>query len=172
VDNPAGIITTVAGSQIYGFFGDGGPATDAALYYPTALALDDSGNLFISDQDGSCVRKVDTGGIITAVAGNGTSGLGDGGPATDAAFNNSFGIALDATGNLFIAESSEHRIRMVDAVTGIITTVTGNGSSGCNAEAGPATQVDLYLPYGVTVSPQGHLFIADSGNNRILHLIP
>ena len=163
----SGQLTVVAGIGIFGFSGDGGPATSASLASPVSVALDGAGNLFIADFSNSRIRKVDTSGIITTVAGNGISGFsGDGGPATSASLTNPTGVALDGTGNLFIADEGNFRIRKVDT-SGIITTVAGNGSSGFSGDGGPATSASLTNPFGVALDGTGNLFFADAGNNRI-----
>ncbi|MEE8062232.1 MAG: HYR domain-containing protein, partial [Gemmatimonadales bacterium] len=132
----SGIITTVAGNGTVGFSGDGGPATTAALAFPSGVAVDAAGNLFIADQINQRIRKVDTSGIITTVAGNGTLGFsGDGGPATTAALANPLGVAVDAAGNLFIADSSNQRIRQV-------------AGAGAGGDTTPPT---LTLPGDITV---------------------
>ena len=115
MDAATGIITTVAGNGTYGFSGDGGPATSAALWNPTGVAADGSGNLFIADHDNQAVRRLDAAtGIITTVAGTGTPGFtGDGGDATSASLSLPSGVAVDGSGNLFIADSSNSRVRLV-----------------------------------------------------------
>ncbi len=162
-----------------GFAGDGGPAASAELSMPKGVAVDRSGNLFISDNGNRRVRRVDAAtGIITTVVGNSpcphASGAceggfsGDGGPATKAELNDVFGgIALDADGNLFIADSGNQRVRRVDKATGVITTVAGNGTRGFSGDAGPATSAELNVPSAVSVDTSGNLFIADSGNRRV-----
>jgi len=163
----SGIITTVAGNGTRGYGGDGGPATNASLRYPEGVALDANGNLYIADTRNERIRKVDTWGIITTVAGNGTRGCsGDGGPATNASLRWPWGVALDANGNLYIADMDNHRIRKVDT-SGIITTVAGNGTYGYSGDGGPATNTSLWGPYGVAVDASGNLYIADQGNYRI-----
>ena len=165
-----GIITTVAGNGSPGYSGDGGPATSASLAYVEAVDVDGSGNLFIADTDNNRIRKVDTNGIITTVAGKGPavygSYSGDGGPATNASLNAPYGVAVDATGNLFIADMDNNRIRKVDT-NGIITTVAGNGSLDYSGDGGLATNACLDAPYGVAVDAFGNLFFADSSNDRI-----
>jgi sugar lactone lactonase YvrE len=162
-----GIITTVAGNGSSGYSGDGGAATNASLNNPSDVAVDDSGNLFIADLANNRIRKVDTQGIITTVAGNGSSGYaGDGGPATNASLTGSVAVALDASDNLFIGDSGNNRIRKVDA-QGIITTVAGNGSSGYSGDGGAATNASLNKPADIAVDASGNLFITDFNNNRI-----
>jgi sugar lactone lactonase YvrE len=173
-----GVITTVAGSQQFGYSGDGGPATAAALALPSAVATDSAGNLYIADTDNNVIRKVNANtGIITTVAGNGfdagTFGsggyTGDGGPAINAELSSPFGVALDSVGNLYISDTSNRVIRMVTATSGIISTVAGNGS-GCNSlggDGGPATSAGFCFPEGVTVDAAGDLYIADAGASRV-----
>ena len=161
-----GIITTVAGNGSAGHSGDGGPATDASLFYPCGLALDASGNLLIADENNNRIRKIDTYGIITTVAGNGTNGYsGDGNQATNASLYNPCGLAFDASGNLFIADFNNSRIRKVDT-NGVITTVAGKGSSSYSGDGGPATNAGL-SPVSMLFDIYGNLFIADYANNRI-----
>ena len=120
-----GIITTIAGNRTEGYSGDGGPATDAQMKFPYNVAVDVTGNLYIADLHDNRIRKVDTNGIITTVAGNGMGGYsGDGGPATDAMINSPNDVEVDAAGNLYIADTENRRIRKVDS-SGIITTVVG-----------------------------------------------
>src|ERR1039458_2749610 len=140
----------------------------ADLYLPKAVAVDASGNLFIADSGYYRIRKVSVSGIITTVAGNGVEGFsGDGGPATSASFSTLAGVAVDASGNLFIADTGNSRIRKVSA-SGIITTVAGNGTGfSFSGDGGPATSAALYDPDGVAVDTSGNLFIADTGNGRI-----
>jgi sugar lactone lactonase YvrE len=164
-----GIITTVAGSGTAGYSGDNGAATSAQLYAPFSVALDGAGNLYISDNGNSVVRKVTAAtGVITTFAGNGTSGSsGDNGPATSAALEYPRGIALDGTGNLYIADSISQRIRKVAAGTGIITTVAGNGTAGYSGDGGPATSASLRSPVGIATDSAGNLYLADEFNNVI-----
>jgi sugar lactone lactonase YvrE len=169
VDAVTGIISTVAGTGIPGFGGDGGLATGASLNSPTDAVVDSSGNLFIADQGNQRIRRVDAvTGTITTVAGTGVQGFtGDGGPATDASLSNPTGVAVDGTGNVFVADTGNQRIRLVDAVTGIITTRSGTGVQGFSGEGGLATGARLNNPIGVAVDSAGNLFIADFGNQRI-----
>src|SRR5947207_1315180 len=167
IDTTTGVETVVAGNGASGFAGDGGPATAAELNYPTGVALDAAGDLFIADQDSSVVRKVDgTTGAISTVAG--MAGMfdftGDGGPATVAELNHPAGVALDGVGNLFIADSGNCVVRKV-ATTGTISTVAGTGGF-CDfaGDGGPATAAELSSPTGVAVDGAGNVFIADSAN--------
>jgi uncharacterized repeat protein (TIGR01451 family) len=169
VDAETKTITTVAGNGISGDSGDGGPATSAELFSPEAVAVDVAGNLYIADAGNNLVRKVDAGtGAITTVAGNGIGGYsGDGAPATTAELNSPSGVTVDLSGNFFIADSGNNRIRQVAASDGSITTIAGNGTGGFSGDGGPATSAELNSPNAVTVDLSGNLFIADSGNNRI-----
>lgn len=168
----SGIVTTVAGNGSLAFGGDGGPATAASLWYPSAIALDSAGNLFIAEVNNDRVRRVDAQtGIITTVAGNGVNGFaGDGGPATSASLYYPYGVAVDSQGNLFIADLNNERVRRVDAATGTITTVAGNGTAGFSGDGGSATSAMLNMPAGLALDSAGNLFIADQGNGSIRRL--
>src|SRR5664280_996461 len=164
-----GIITTVAGNGNIGYSGDGGAATNASLYYPFGMACDAFGNLYFADANNYRIRRVDTNGIITNVAGNGSGivsngQVGDGGAATNAILLSPDGVAFDASGNLYVADLD--RIRKVDS-NGIITTVAGNGNSGYSGDGNEATNASLYFPEGVACDASGNLYIADEINNRI-----
>ena len=165
----AGIITTVAGTGEEGFPSDGETATAAALHWPTEVAVDGAGNLFIADEAIHRIRKVDGATkIITTVAGTGVPKFsGDGGAATAAALANPSGVAVDGAGNLFIADLDNYRIRKVDGATKIITTVAGTGQRGSFGDGGAATAAALNWPYGVAVDGAGNLFIVDARNHRI-----
>ena len=164
---PNGLITTVAGENGYGYSGDGGAAANAQLYYPYGAAFDANGNLYIADMDNGRIREVTTSGIITTVAGNGNETFaGDGGAATSAGLHYPAGVALDAAGNLYIADQSNNRIRQV-ATNGIITTVAGNGGSSYSGDRGPATNATLSGPTSVAVDTLGNLYIADKSNDRV-----
>jgi len=173
----AGDINTFAGNQVTGanYTGDGGPATHALLNDPVAVLLDASGNLYISDSGNNAIRKVTPGksGIITTVAGMGpfSSGYsGDGGPAIQAELSGPKGIAIDASGYLYIADTVNCVIRVVEP-NGTITTIAGKGTQGYSGDGGPATSAQLNFPSGVAVSA-GQVYIADNGNNLIRMLTP
>jgi uncharacterized repeat protein (TIGR03803 family) len=162
-----GVITTVAGDGTNGYSGDGGAATNAGLSKPCGVAVDGWGNLFIADTYNFRVREVGTNGIITTVAGSGTNGyFGDDGPATNANLDYPRSVAVDAFGNLFIADSGNNCIREVDT-NGFITTLAGNGMSGYFGDGGPASDAELNNPTAVSVDAAGNVFVTDSGNNRI-----
>jgi sugar lactone lactonase YvrE len=202
--DPAGIISTFAGNGTIGYSGDGGPATSAQLTLPAALTTDRYGNVYITDFN--TIRKVNTSGIISTIAGTGVTGFsGDGGPATAAQISFPGGIATDTAGNIYIADSDNHRVRKIDA-SGIITTIAtcsangialdkkGNiyagisgahciakidtlntftviagiqGSEGFSGDGGKATDAKLRYPVGVAVDDAGNIFIADGNNQRI-----
>ncbi len=161
-------ITTVAGNGDRGFSGDGGPATLASLDFPENVAIGPDGNLFITVQNPPRVRRVDiSNGIITTVAGGGMTQPGDGDPATSALLRDANGLALDADGNLYFADAFGARIRRVDVVTGIITTVAGNGIKGFTGDGGSATLASLSSPVDVALDSSGNLFIADNSASRV-----
>jgi sugar lactone lactonase YvrE len=210
----SGVITTVAGDGIAGWFFESGPALNASLDRPSGVALDKNGNLYIvefletgvsrihhvdtagiispvpipevlngavaisvdssgqlyiAEQDGHRIRKVDpTSGAITTIAGTGTAGFsGDGGPATAAQLDHPVHLAFDAGGNLYFADSGNNRIRKIAAGSGTITTVAGNGAPGFAGDGGPATSAQLNQPKGVDVDSAGDILIADTLNQRI-----
>jgi trimeric autotransporter adhesin len=164
-----GILSTVAGTGSYGYSGDGGLATSADLKYPYGVAIDASGNIYIADTYNHRIRMVTKStGIISTVAGTGPDWYsGDGGLATSAALYNPQGVAIDASGNIYIADTNHDRIRMVTKSTGIISTVAGTGSNGYTREGGLATSAALNLPRGVAIDASGNIYIADTNNNRI-----
>ena len=169
VDAPTETIRTIAGNGTPGFFGDSGAAIQATLDFPVGVAADAAGNLYIADLVNNRIRKVDAASqAITTIAGNGGSGFsGDNGPATQARLRSPSGVAVDAAGNIYIADTTNNRIRKVDAASQIITTVAGNGTAGFSGDNGPATQATLRNPNGVAVDGAGNLYIADFNNHRI-----
>ena len=162
-----GVIATIAGTGTPGSPGDGALATKARLSDPECVAVDPQGRIYITDQFSQRVRMIDTHGVITTVAGTGEAGsAGDGGPATEAMLNDPFGLAIDASGNLYVSDSSGARVRMIDR-HGVIATVAGTGEVGYAGDGGPATQAMLDQPYGLAVDVNGNLYIADAGNGAI-----
>jgi RHS repeat-associated protein len=169
VTKSTGIITTVAGNGTAGYTGDGGAAKSAEIRYPSGIALDKSGNIYIADCGNNRIRKVTAStGIISTVAGNGTGGYsGDGGAATSAELAAPGGVVVDSSGNIYIADSNNQRIREVVVSTGLISTSAGNGSVGYAGDGGSATSAKLNGPNGVAIGTSGIVYVADSGNNRI-----
>ncbi len=168
-----GDIMTVAGNTKAGYSGDGELATSAKLNEPHGLTIDASGDLFIADSDNDVIREVvkATGDIMT-VAGNHTFGYnGDNIPATDAELAYPFDVTLDSAGDMFIADTSNNRIREVVKATGNIITVAGNGTEGYGGDNAPATDAELDLPFDVTLDSVGDLFIVDTYNNRIREVV-
>jgi sugar lactone lactonase YvrE len=164
-----GIITTVAGIGTPGNSGDNGVATKAALNSPNGVAVDSSGNIYIADTGNNVIREVSaSSGVIERVAGKGTSGYsGDEGYATSATLNSPNGVALDSSGDIYIADTNNDVIRKVTASNDIITTVAGSGSAGYSGDKGAATSAKLTIPDSVAVDSSGNIYIADTGNNVI-----
>jgi sugar lactone lactonase YvrE len=172
IDKNTSLISTVVGSGTSGYTGDGGLAISAQIQYPEGVAIDSSGNLFIADHSNSCIRKVDTAGIITTIAGNGGppavfSFSGDGGPAASALLNYPDDVVLDILGNIYFTDEINNRVRKIN-IGGTITTIAGSsltpGSSGDN---GPATSALLYEPFGLSLDGLGNILLCDCGGNRI-----
>lgn len=162
-----GTITRLAGTGVKGYGGEGTNAVDAWMNLPTAIVVDSAGVVYVSDTLNNRVRKITTDGKISGVAGTGQPNAnGDGGPATEAALQGPEGLAFDSAGNLYIADTFNHRIRKV-APDGIITTVVGTGTPGFSGDGGPATQAQLNYPRSVYMDASGTLYIADTLNNRI-----
>ena len=178
-----GTFTTIAGLRTPGFAGDGGPATEAELFRPAGLALAPDGSIYVADSRNHRIRKIDSEGIITTVAGTGSPGFsGDGGPATGAKLFGVNSLTLDAEGNLYFNDSQEselvpdpqldpsgnfgNRVRRIDT-SGIITTVAGTGEPGFDGDGGHATDAELSRPQGVALDADGNLYIADQDNHRV-----
>jgi DNA-binding CsgD family transcriptional regulator/sugar lactone lactonase YvrE len=177
-------VYTIAGTGVDGFTGEEGPALTAALQIAspgagelTGMAVDTKGDVFVSDTGNDRVREITAEGRLVTVAGAGApaghsfrtpppADLGDGRAAIDAVLSQPRGLAIDATGNLLIADTADNRVRRVDA-NGMITTIVGDGTMGWGGDGGPAEKASLSLPQGLAVDPQGDLFIADTGNERI-----
>jgi len=169
VDISSGNISTIAGTGTGGFSGDGGPATAATVFNPLGGAADASGNIYIADTGNLRLRKV-SGGVITTIAGNGGFKLQDGAAAT-ANFNAPQGLAADASGNVYVADTGNHRVRKI-LTSGVVTTIAGNGAAGFSGDGGSALSASLNTPQGVAVDVQGNVYIADSKNNRLRKVTP
>ncbi len=164
----SGIITTVAGTGVAGYGGDGGPAVNARLNANQRIAFDPLGNLLIADRLNNRIRRVDLNGMIRTIAGTGVAGYnGDGIPATSARLYYPRGVVVDDEGNVFIADSGNNRVRVVYPSSGLIATIAGTGSPGFSGDAGAAASARLTDPRGVNIRDDGDLVIADTGNNRI-----
>jgi sugar lactone lactonase YvrE len=180
--SPAGQATVVAGNGQSGFSGDGGSATSASIGFTDGIAVDSSGNLFLSDITNHRVRKVTSAGTITTIAGTGTNGFsGDGGPATQAQLSQPMGLAVDPTGNLYMADYQDHAIRKV-STSGMITTLAGGPSGGgtifggtfggFGGDGGPASAASLRGPVSVAYNSSGSLYFSDAGNYRVREITP
>jgi len=168
---PGGTITTLAGTGVEGYSGDGGPATSAELNGPYRVTVDTAGNVYIPDSGNGRVRKVSPNGTITTVVGNGNIGYrGDGGPATDATLNYPEAVAFDSHGNYYVADEGANVVRFVNT-SGMISTAAGTGVPNYSGDGGPATSATLDGPVGVQVNAAGDLYISDQGNNVIREVI-
>lgn len=165
--NNNGIITTIAGNGTLGYSGDGGAAISAELGSPIAVAVDALGNIYIADYSESTIRKVNTSGIISTIAGNGTWGYsGDGGQATSAEISDPTGIAVDGSKNVYIADYANNRIRKI-GINGVINTVVGNGVIGFSGDGNAATSAEISGGGSLTVDALGNIYISDADNYRI-----
>ena len=167
-----GTITTIAGTGERGFSGDGGPAVEAQLGGPSGVAVDGAGNVYFNEIDNPRIRKVDSMGTITTIAGTGERGFsGDRGPAVEAQFRDPRGVAVDWAGNVYITDGFNNRIRKVDSM-GTITTIAGRGGYGFGGDGGPADRAYLRDPWGVAVDGVGNVYISDRSNDCIRKLTP
>lgn len=165
----SGVITTIAGNGIPGFSGDGGPAATAQISRVTGVAVGPSGGVYFIDYGNDRIRRIDSAGVITTIAGSGEEApcfSGDGGPATEAHFCGPEHLWVDPEGNVWVADSYNNRIRVID-IDGFVTTVAGTGARGYSGDGEPALQAQLDLPSGVAVGPDGAIYIADSENDRV-----
>src|SRR5438094_4014306 len=163
----SGRITTVAGIGVGGYGGDGGPATEAALNSPEGVAVDAAGNIYIADSFNNRIRKVDTSGVITTIAGNGSPQYTGEGVATQVSLNDPTCVAADKIGNLYIADNSSHRISKLNLSRGIISTIAGTGIGGFSGDGGPASAAQVFNPTHLATDQAGNLYIADYTNHRI-----
>ncbi|MBT5873252.1 MAG: T9SS type A sorting domain-containing protein, partial [Candidatus Latescibacteria bacterium] len=165
--DPPGTITTIAGTGTGGFGGDGNDATGAALNFPQDVFVDQWGTLLIPDRSNHRIRAIDRNGEINTFAGTGTAGFsGDGGPAVSAALDSPGGVYTDSYGYVYVADTQNHRIRIIDG-SGVIATIAGNGTAGYTGDGGPAFLASLDSPMGVSVDLSGNVYIADTGNHAI-----
>jgi hypothetical protein len=167
-----GVMETFAGTGKKGYAGDGGPAAKAMLNQPFHVEVDGKGNVFIAEAENHCIRRVDSkSGQIVTVAGTGKKGYsGDGGPATQATFNEPYAVVVDGDGNLYIVDRLNAAVRKVDGKTGIVTTVAGTGKKGFSGDGGPGSQAQLVEPNDCHLDGKGGLLIADVGDWRVRRL--
>jgi sugar lactone lactonase YvrE len=163
----SGAITTVAGGNGLGYSGDGGPATRAQLNRPTMVIPDGAGNLYVADRDNHAIRKINTSGVISTIAGgNGAGYSGNGRPATQAKLNLPRDVVLAPSGDLYFTDRQNNVVRKVNT-SGIISTVVGTSAAGYTGDGGPATQATLYHPRGLTRDAAGNLYVSDYLNHAI-----
>jgi uncharacterized protein (TIGR03437 family) len=168
----SGTLTRIAGNGRAGYLGDGGPATAAQLEFPAGIAIDPAGNVYVADRDAAVVRRISSSGAISTYAGTGVPGYsGDGGQAALAQLTGPLGVALDANGNLYVADAGNNVVRKISA-NGTIATVAGNGVPGFTADGVQATVTSLNSPEGVAVDASGNLYIADTVNDRVRMVSP
>ena len=171
IDLVSGVISTFAGTGEGRHDGDGGPATSAGIFGARAVALAPDDSLYILERQGSSLRRVRDG-IIETVAGNGVRGYaGDDHDARHAVFNAPKEMAVDPAGNVFIVDTENHTIRLIDAGSWIVTTIAGTGEAGPGGDGGPANLAGLARPHGAVVGPDGAVYIGDSENHRVRKLV-
>lgn len=168
----AGVITTIAGTMPPGFGGDGGPATKALLSIPHAVDVAPDGTIYLTDSGNSRIRAIDAAGTIRTVVGSGPqAGLfsagfkGDGGPATQAQIFSAVDLAFDAGGRLYVSDSGNNRIRLVE--DGVVRTIAGTGKAGFSGDGGPAAKAEINTPQKLAVGGSGEIYFADQANQRI-----
>ena len=170
VDLRTATIATFAGTGVGRDDGDGGPATKAGIFGARAVAFAPDGSLYVMERQGSCIRKIEDG-VIYTVAGTGARGYaGDGGDARLAVFNAPKEMAVAPNGDIFVVDTENHAIRMIDATTWIVRTIAGNGAAGPGGDGGPAGLAGLSRPHGAVVAPDGSVYIGDSENHRVRKL--
>jgi sugar lactone lactonase YvrE len=162
-----GQVSTFAGNGTDVDSGDGGPAAQAGINFPTGIATDGAGNVYVAEGAGRRVRRIDTSGTITTIAGTGVQGSGgDGGPAINAQFVNPVALAIDSAGNIYVVDRDGQKVRKIDA-SGAISTIAGTGEVGFDGDRGPGPAAKLCFPEGVATDAKGQVFIADTYSNRI-----
>jgi streptogramin lyase len=167
LDIANGIVTTVAGNGEKERTGDGKPALEASFFGSRAVCLDSKGNMYVAEREGNGVRKVDTNGVMSTIAGNGERGYeGDGGPALTATWGSPKALRCDAQDNIIVVDTENHAIRRIDAVTGIVTTIAG-GRLGGEGDGGAATDAAMDRPHGCGIDTDGNIYVADSNNHRV-----
>jgi DNA-binding beta-propeller fold protein YncE len=172
VDLRTGRIATFAGTGQGRHDGDGGPAKEAGVFGARAVALAPDGSLFVMERQGSCIRQIEDG-VIYTIAGTGERGYaGDGGDAREAVFNAPKEMAIAPNGDIFVVDTENHAIRMIEAATRIVRTIAGNGTAGSAGDGGPAVIANLARPHGAVVGPDGSIYIGDSENHRVRKLTP
>jgi sugar lactone lactonase YvrE len=168
--DPSGDVTTYSGNGMAGFAN--GPVASAEFNRPEGVAIDRLGNLYVADDHNFRIREIGTDGVVTTLAGNGTKGYVDG-PAASAEFGNSNGLAVDSNFNVYVTDSTNNRIRMIDTATGLVSTLAGNGQSGSvDGPGGPNGSAELDYPLGVAVDSNFNVYVADAVNNRIRRIDP
>jgi streptogramin lyase len=169
VDLKTGQIATFAGTGRKVHSGDRGPASQASLHGPRAVHVDHNGHVYVCEREGNSIRKIDAStGVIDTIAGTGAKGYaGDGGPATEATMNGPKELDVDLQGNIYVVDTENQAIRRIDAKTGFMSTVAGNGSRGGKGDGGPATSAQLDRPHGVVVHRDGKIYIGDTNNHKI-----
>jgi len=170
-----GVITTIVGAGTKGFSGDGGPAVEAQTNHISGVTADGFGNIYFIDYWNGRIRRIDTDGTITTIAGSRTSigedcFSGDGVPATQATFCGPEHLSVDSDGNVYVADTYSHRIRMIDT-NGIVRTIAGSGMDGYSGDGGPALEASLSETSSVAVGPDGGVYIADSANDRVRKVV-
>lgn len=166
VNGSTGVISTIAGNGNIGYSGDGGPAASGVFYNPVGVAVDSFGNIYVADSNNGAVREI-SGGTINTVGGSGVLGYtGDGGPATFAEFSQISGIAVDAQGNVYVADTGNNVIRLFP-LYGSVSTIAGNGSQGYTGDGSFATFAEMNNPKAIAVTPAGNVYFADTGNNSV-----